>query len=263
MEAACSNLSCSNAVKALNLRQEGEEGFVLVSAIWLLLLGAAVVAIIQFTVLNRAKSLTFEKDQIEHRLALETAYETAIADMLFNGPRSAFAKMPSQMVYTLNGVSMTISVSSESGKLDINQADPALIDRALMGLGIDASKRTAFLGVLAGYRSSGFVISMTADLEAALQQAGVGPAGGFCGLQYLTAHSGLPRPFTGQMPPELARAIGEPSTQRNSGFQPGSALRIAITKPGGPSLVAVVRMTGRLDQAVDVLDWRIGGDCAT
>lgn len=248
-------------MKAPHPKHEGEEGFVLVSAIWLLLLGAAVVAIIQFTVLSRAKSLSFEKDQIEHRLALETAYETAIADMLFNGPRSAFAKMPSQTVYTLNGVSIRISVSSESGKLDINQADPALIDRALMGLGIDASKRTAFLGVLAGNRSSGLNIAMTADLEAALQQAGVGPAGGFCGPQYLTAHSGLPRPLAGQMPLELARAIGQPSSQSDTGFQPGSALRIAVTKPDGPPLVATVRITGRLDQAVDVLDWRIGGDC--
>lgn len=239
----------------------GEDGFVLVSAIWLLLLGAAIVAVIQLTVLNRAKSIAFERGQLERRLALETAYETAVADILFNGPRSSFAKLPGQTDYTLNGVSVRISVSSESGKLDINQADPALIDRALMGLGVDATKRSALQGSLLNMRSSTSAKLSPSEMEQLLQEVGLGPSGGQCIARYFTAHSGLQRPTSGQMAPELAQAIGEPNVPMEFGIQPGQALEIVITAKSFQPLKAIVRITGRLDQAVELLDWKFSRWC--
>lgn len=250
-------------MKPTSPKPGGEEGFVLISAIWLLLLGAAVVAVIQLMVLDRAKSTAFDKAQLKHRLALETAYETAVADMLFNGPRSAFAKLPAETSYTLNGKAITVRMSAESGRLDVNKADLTLIDQALMGLGVNNPERTAFLGVLTSARNKVAGIATTDDLDAALRETGLDSNYGFCMAQYLTVHSGLPRPLAGQMPTELARAIGEPDLSTNAGVQPGSALRIAIAALGGPPLVVVVRITARLDQAADVLDWSAAATCTT
>ena len=216
---------------------------------------------IQLTVLDRAKSVAFQKGQLEHRLALETAYETAVADILFNGPRSAFARMPAETVYTLNAKTVKVSVSAESGRIDVNKADLALIDRALMGLGIGSSQRAAFTGRLTQQRQSGSEIATMADLGDILRKARMDANGGICVAQYLTVYSGLPRPLAGHMPGELMRAIGEPNLSTSAGFQPGSALRIAIAAPGGPPLVAVVRITARLDRAVDALDWHKAAGC--
>lgn len=243
-------------------KRDGEEGFVLVSAIWLLLLGAAVVALIQFTVLNRAKNLAFDKEQIGQRLALETAYETAVADLLFNGPRSEFSKLPATANYTLNGKSMTIHVSSESGKLDINDADLALIDRALMGLGVDATKRSALQGLLLNKRSSTSARLASSEIEQLLQEVGLGPNSGQCIDRFFTAHSGLERPTKGQMPPELSQAIGEPNTPTQAGIQPGQALEIVIRAQSFQPLKAVVRISGRLDHPVELLDWKLSEECA-
>ena len=247
--------------------RQSEEGFVLVSAIWLLLLGAAVVVVIQLTVFNRAQSIAFDREQLERRLALETAYETAVADLLFNGPRSSFAQLPAKSNYNLNGKAITVLVVSESGKLDINRADPGLIDRALMGLGVDSSTRAAFLGTIAATRIKGANIATMPELEAAWQEAGlnsiVGRNNSFCAAKYLTVYSGLSRPQSGQMMPELARAIGESHQTADAGVQFGSAMRITIATAEGHPLIVVIRITGRLDNAIDVLDWHRGSDCAT
>ena len=168
------------------------------------------------------------------------------------------------MDYDLSGVKMKVTLKAESGKLDINQADLAFLDRALRGMGIAATPRNAFLGQLAMDRSAGRNIGSGPELYAALSDAGIldqYPA--FCSDHLLTVHSGLPRPTVGQMPPELASAIGEVQVASSAEPKPGDALRMTISADGGAPLVAVVRITGRLDNPVAVLEWKHAGDCAS
>ncbi|MEP3226285.1 MAG: hypothetical protein ABJO01_09940 [Parasphingorhabdus sp.] len=238
----------------------GERGYILITAFWLLLLGASLVALLMLKNLKNAEDHAFERDQIQSRYAMESAVETVVADILFNGPRSAFAQLPAVTEYEINGVKMAVQVSSENGKIDLNRADAALIERALRGLGIAARPRQAFLDHVREQRKAGRFFRSTIDVEGAMQQAGFAGAGGFCAERYFTVYSGLSQPQANQMDAELARALGQVSSTSNVRTTPGTALRVQVKAAEGLPLVAVIRTSGLIGQSHRVLDWGVRAD---
>ncbi|WP_343757415.1 hypothetical protein [Parasphingorhabdus litoris] len=232
-----------------------ERGYILITAVWMLLLGASIVAVIMIHNLRASEELSFEREQAHIRYAQESAIETVVADILFNGPRSQLARLPAETNYTINGVAMQIRVSSESGKIDVNQADPILIERALRGFGIPGSQRQAFLAIIAGERSASRLFQSPADVAAAMQQAGLAAGSSFCPDKYFTTFSGLGQPVAGQMRSELAKALGQPSLPTEARARPGTALRISVATDGASPRTAVIRTSGLIGQAYSVLDW--------
>lgn len=239
----------------------GEQGYILITAIWMLLLGASIVAVIMAHNLRAAQEISFGREQTQIKYAQESAVETVVADILFNGPRSELARLPAETTYTISGIEMQVRVSSESGKIDINQADPVLIERALRGFGIPGSQRQAFLGIIAGERSAGRLFQSAADVEAAIQQAGIAVASDFCPDDHLTTFSGLGQPVSGQMQPELAKALGQPSLPNEARAGSGIALRVLVTAEGTLPLIAVVRTSGLIRQSYNVLEWSNYNSC--
>ncbi len=239
-----------------------ERGYILITAVWMLLLGASIVAVIMVHNMRASEQLSFEREQTQIKYAQESAVETAVADILFNGPRSPLSRLPAEASYTINDVSMQIRVSSESGKIDVNQADPVLIERALRGFGIAGSQRQAFLTIIAGERSASRLFQSPAEVAAAMQQAGIPVDGDFCPDKYFTTFSGLGQPAAGQMLPELAKALGQPSLPTEARARPGTALRITVTAEGTSPLTANVRTSGLIGQAYSVLDWSDQAGCA-
>lgn len=228
---------------------------------WLLLLGGSIVALLMLKNLQVAEVYSDDREQLQARYAQESAVETVVADILFNGPRSEFARLPAETAYRFGDRTLKISVTGEGGKIDVNQADPALIERALRGLGIAALPRQNFVNGVKERQRSGRLFRSIADVEEAISQAGFDGTSGFCAEDYFTAYSGLALPQTGQMHPKLARALGQASLETDAPSSIGSAMRIRVQGEQGLPLVAVVRASGLIGESHRVLDWEYRAGC--
>lgn len=241
--------------------RNGERGYILITAVWILLLGASIVAVIMIHNISASKEASFERKLTGIRNAQESAIDTVIADILFNGPRSSFAQLPATASYNIGGEDVQVEVSSESGKIDLNQADPNLIERALRGLAIPGVERQTFLRSIARRRGADALFQSLTDVEAEMMEAGIAVGSDFCASRYFTVYSGLEQPLVSQMDPELAKALGLASVSASSGNARGAALRILVETEMATPLTAVVRTSGLIGQSHSVLDWNVGSVC--
>jgi hypothetical protein len=185
-----------------------ERGFILISAFWLLILCGAIVAVLMLRAISSATVAAGEEDALRTRLALESAVETVIADLLFNGPQSRWARFPSKGGMSIDNRPIRVIVSSESGRLDLNEIDLGLLDTALRGLGVDANGRSVLSENLAAKRAANQRIGSPAEIRALLA-ATLGPNPQVrCIEDRLTIYSGLSRPNESHISPEWARALG-------------------------------------------------------
>lgn len=240
---------------------QSERGYILITAVWMLLLGASVVAVIMVHNLRQAEELSFERTQTQIKYAQESAIETVMADMMFNGPRSEFARLPTDTTYNIHGVKMEVSVASESGKIDVNQADLKLIDSALRGFGIAASGRQAFSQILESERNAGRFLESPVDIALAIERAGIAFSEGFCVSDHFTTYSGLTQPAPDQMHPELARALGQVSLPQETRTRPGAAIQIVVNDKMTPPIKTVARTSSLIGKAFSLLDWNEREGC--
>lgn len=241
----------------LNKLNDNKEsnGFALISIIWFILLGTAIVSIIMLNNIHLAETQNQEQKDTKRRLDLESAYHTVVADILFNGPRSEFAQLPAQTEYQLNNRKMSIKVNSENGKIDIAQADPALISRALAGFGLTASQRKNILDAIAANNNQSAFLWTYPDMLAALEKGNQE-----CLSDDFTVFSGLAQPETSFASARLARALGF-AAQQGGRSRPGSALHLQISDSKGLPLNVIFRITGRFDEPVIILDWAMESRC--
>lgn len=251
----------NNGNQTVFVPPSNECGYILITAVWMLLLGASVVAVIMVHNLRQAEEISFERTQTQIKYAQESAVETVMADMMFNGPRSEFARLPAQTTYNIHGVKMEVSVTSESGKIDVNQADLKLIDSALRGFGIAASGRQAFSQILERERNASRLLESPVDIALALESAGIVFGNGFCAKDHFTTYSGLTRPSPDQMHPELARALGQVSLPQETRTRPGAAIRIAVNSNMTAPIKIVTRTSSLIGKAFSVLGWNRGKGC--
>lgn len=240
-------------------RPRNEEGFILIAAIWLLILAGSIAAILMARSLSEAREMTDAKERLEQKLALESAIETVFADRLFNGPRSRWWLLPADGVIRAGDRRVKVRVTSESGRLDMNEADLALLDTALRGFGLDGNERGGLIVHLQRLRSTGRRLRSLAEMEAVLAAA---TADRSCFKKHLTIASGLAEPRANHMSAELAKALGEPT----GSFGPvaadaGAALRVEASLPAGASLMAIGRLTSQTDRPLSISAWRIGDLC--
>ena len=238
-------------------------GYVLITAMWLLLLGGSIVALLMLRNLHAAEAYADDREQLQIRYAQESAVETVVADILFNGPRSEFSRLPAKTSYRFGDIALNISVTGEGGKIDVNQADVALIERVLRGLGIAALPRQNFVNRMKERQQSDRLFRSLADVEEAMQQAGFDAESGFYAEDYFTTYSGLALPQASQMDPRLALALGQASLPTNAPTSIGSAMRIMVQGEQGLPLVVEVRVSGLIGESHRVLDWEHARGCSS
>ncbi|WP_114952122.1 hypothetical protein [Sphingosinicella terrae] len=241
-----------------------EQGFVLVTAMWLLILCGAVAALLLARSLVTATSAAGEAEDLRSDLALEAAVETVAADLVINGNRSPFASVPIEREVRIGDVPVRVRIGSESGKLDLNAAELELVGRVLAGLGWEAAPRTAFVQALRARREERTPLrSMDeARLLAARSRSGDRPD---CLESYFTVYSGRAEPEPAFVTPDLAALLGRPGTPPGppASLSPGAPISIQASAQGGRSLSVVMRTGGLLAQPLIVSDWRIGTSCST
>lgn len=238
---------------------EGELGFVLIAAIWLLVLAGAIVALLMLSTLTFAKRSRFEADQLQSDLALRSALQTVAWDRLMNGVHGPWGQLPAEGDVALADHVVHARLSSEAGRLDINEADPKLIDTALRGLGADAPARLAFVAELLVIRQKRERIGSFDQMRAMARRAGLQLSPGSCLEEDMTFAAGIAQPRPGQMPADLARALGSPiPITADTGI--GDALRFEATDSTGRGLRSVLRIrAGRIPLAISSMDH--GSEC--
>jgi hypothetical protein len=242
-----------------SLRVGHESGYVLITAIWLLILAGAIASVLMLWSLNATKSANNQSAALADKILLESAVETVFAERLFDGNRSQWWRTPAFGRVVIDNRTVEVSVTSESGRLDINEADLKLIGRALAGLGVPSTVRTrALVGLQIG-RGNNRPITSFADIRALL---GVDLSSNNCVEENVTFVSGLPTPRPDQLPPSLARALGQPSLQDTSVPEPGAALRVVVRINRGAGLLVVARITGLQGNPIAISSWDYAPSCA-
>lgn len=239
--------------------KQSEQGYVLITAIWLLILAGSIVAVVMLRTLSQAQAVKDQGSDLADKVVLEGAAETVFADRLFAGNKGRWWLVPASGQVMIGGKVVDVELSSESGRLDVNEADPKLIDQALQGLEVRADVRARVFTDVRARRADGRRINSFAELRSALGGATVD---GHCLDDDLTLWSGLPSPRRDQMPETLARALGQPIGGSQGQAEAGAALRLRISLEGKPGLVMVARPTGLRDEPVSVNSWESYSACS-
>jgi hypothetical protein len=169
--------------------------------------------------------------------------------------------LPASGNIDIGGRGVTVAVTSESGRLDVNEADPKLIERALAGLGVQPNVRAEFVRQIQTGRALKERVTSVAELRHLLGQSGVQGAASICVEDQLTLSSGLPQPQPGQVSARLARALGLVVAGTAAVPSAGTAIRIEAIIAGAPRLEVVLRVTGHRDEPLAISQWDYGGGC--
>jgi len=165
-------------------RPSRERGFVLIGAIWLLVLAGAIGAVLMLRARTATLGAEAERTALADSLLREAAMETLIAELVINGKRSAWALVPRSEAISIDGVAVQASLAADTAKLDVNDAELGVIDAALQ-TELSAVDRAIVLTRLARYRQAGRRLSSDAELAALF--AGTAHR---CGWERLSVHSG-------------------------------------------------------------------------
>jgi hypothetical protein len=240
------------------MSRRGESGFVLIAVVWLLLLGAAIAGALTLRALGTTRLAAADGEALTREMALDGAVQTALASLLFEGPRSPWAAPGAAPAVQVGPSAVELRVSSESGRLDANSVEPRLLSAALQGLAVAPEERERLVSAIEAARAERREIASASELRALLRGAGAAPPE--CLDDVFTVYSRMATPARGQMPDRLARALGEPAGAA-AAYQAGGALRLEARLPSGGALTVVARLTGLHQSPLAVHRWEYRLDC--
>lgn len=238
--------------------RRGEEGYVLLAAIWLLILAGSIAALLMSRSVLSATHVKDVETALNDKAALEGAIHTVLADRLVNGPRSSWWVLPAEGAVELATQQIRVRISNESSRLDLNAADIAVIDEALQGFEVPAAARARVAGALATRRAAKQPLTSFEDVAALL--AGITGPDGACLQDHVTISSGQSRPRSRQMTGPLADALGVAVDQVRSIAEPGASLRVEAAAPSGSAMMLITRVAVRGEPLL-ISEWKSGPLC--
>lgn len=214
----------------------------LISAMWLLLLGAAIAALLMLRSMTAARELRLDDDRLAAERADTDAVELIAADLVFDGPRSRWAQLPANGNLTLDGHTLEVAVTAEDSLLDVNKAELSLIDGALQDHRFTAAERERLLDRIATARAAHHKIDSFAELAAQGRDI-VAPGTENCLASVLSPFGGT-SPSTGSGTPRI-----------------GSVLRLTLGS-GSTRRIHALRLVATNDRPYALLD-EVDNGCST
>jgi hypothetical protein len=236
-----------------------ERGFILISAIWLLVLCGSIAAILMLRSIGAARESALDAAELADKALLEAAVETTFAGLLFTGGRSHAASVPASGEISIDGTNVLVELTSETGRIDLNEYPLPKLAAALQGLGVEASQRERVIGALQIRRASRSPLTSQPEVSALL--AGIAGPGLECLEQEFTIFSGYSEPRPTQMSERLARALAlgqrgqSPASMNPEPIGAGTPLRVKARIEDGAELLVVARLTGLQPDPVAVFHW--------
>ena len=237
----------------------GQDGYVLLAALWLLLLGGLIATSVLATSLWAARDTSAHIKQWHQQVSLEGAVHAVIHDLLREGHRSqwlatGYAALPDGQEAT----SIEVKVSWEAGRVDLNTASWDVIERAYAAAGAPpADIRQAVASLLT--RREGVAGQHLGRLR---EVPGIDLPYGACLRSLVTLWSGLPSPEPRLAPERIAEALllSAPPIREDEFNIPdlyGATLRVEARTlgPEGARLLVVVRLTGSLSRPFWIQAW--------
>jgi general secretion pathway protein K len=135
----------------------GQSGIALVVVMWALLLLATIAAAV--TAVHRTESALSGNllDQVRGRALAEAGVYYAIGRLLSDDTLPEPERFPvdgSLQGWAFEGLELRISVSGESGRVDLNAAQPELLKRLLEAAGTDPEQADALTGAILDWRDT-------------------------------------------------------------------------------------------------------------
>lgn len=250
--------------------KRSERGFILISAVWLLVLCGAIAAVMMLRSIAAARETRSAGEELQRKALMEGAVETVFANILFGNSRSPRATAPSSAPIPIGGRAVQVSLTNEAGRIDLNEYPLAKLSEVLQGLGVEAEDRQRILAALKERREAGRPLTSGEEMRAlfaGVALEGAEAAEGGCLEQEFTIFTGLPAPRESQVSDRLAKAIGlaragQAGTGPNA--EPvgaGTPLRAEARFGSGPPLTAVARLTGLNERPVAASSWGQAPPC--
>jgi general secretion pathway protein K len=239
-------------------------GAALLLVIWLLLLMAGLVAVFALTTRTESLQGSALRQQSASRAAAEAGVE--LAALRLSSPDVAMRWVPDARVNTFEfeGFRVQVRVQDESGKFDLNVADPVRLAALMQVLGIEQERALRLAGAIQDWRDPDSLLAVQGGAEdsdyaaaelpygakdqpftalSELQQVlGMDPATYRLLEPNITVFTGLPSPDPSFATPAVLQALGMDAAQvaqvmaARASWEPGLPLPVL---PGGSALAVV------------------------
>lgn len=127
--------------KAKATAQHPQNGFALLSVLWLLLLATMLVASIALWTRQSVQTRFLLSQDLRAQRLLHSAFQTIVFDLITEGQESQWAAQDGLIsaALTIDGVRIGVVVSADSGKVDVNSADDAMLLDVLRASGASSA----------------------------------------------------------------------------------------------------------------------------
>jgi general secretion pathway protein K len=196
-----------------------DTGFILLTSIWLLVLGGAIAAAIMLNARSAVREVKAAQQQALGNAALLSARDQVIADLIARGRFSRWAQANSTgSLTTADAQNIDMNVSQEGGRLDLLAAQKDKVDALFASLDLPNAVRQAARTSLEALRTE--AQSGKRPLRSLLELHGLNgwtPELAACLLPLVTIHSGMPSPSPSAAPVALAQILSLQNVSEDGG----------------------------------------------
>jgi general secretion pathway protein K len=260
----------------MNTATRASRGAALLLVLWLVLLISGVISVFALDASSEARQAGGQRARLSARLAAEGGIELAAWRMLQDAPQRRLVPDGRRYEYPFDDWQVELRVFDESGKVDINVADPALLEALLREAGTPPARAGALAAAIIDWRDPDDLLMAGGGAEDPQYEA--------AGLDYgardlpfvdpdelrlvlgmdeavysrlathVTVHTGNARPDPAYASELVLRAIGFPAAEaaalrmRREAWQPGlpppvaaDGRALAGTGTGTYSVLAIAR----------------------
>ena len=195
-----------------------QSGFTLVPVLWTVTLLALIVTLFLSAVRTHTQITANTVDIARAQSLAETGVTLALLDLTASASQPARKRRfaMGQPVSCLSGPdgAVTVSIDDEGGKVDLNFADPMLLQQLFTGLGYSRADAARFAESIADYRDADDLRRLNGAETEDYHRAGLayGPANAsFTAIQELGQVLGLPRDLVVRLLPVVTVHAGSPT----------------------------------------------------
>lgn len=143
-----------------------QRGVALIIVMWLLVLLAAIVGLFALNAHAEAVQASAVRQRTELDHAAEAGIEAVAARLLAVDARRRPVPDGREFAFEFgNGVTVTVAVTDESGKVDLNVADVVLLQRLFEATGVATEEATRLAGAIVDWRDADGLVSAAGGAE--------------------------------------------------------------------------------------------------
>jgi general secretion pathway protein K len=141
----------------------GENGMVLVAVLWTMVLLAMLAAALVMMSRSEARNVTLDQDQLQARETVKAGINLAIVAL--TDPNRDWPTDGTPRTITVDGVPVAVAITSEGGKVDLNNAAPDLIRGLLAAVGQGPGAADEIANEIVARRQNGGFTSLAELLQ--------------------------------------------------------------------------------------------------